>query len=245
MHQILTRTSLTSVPDAILRSGILHNVPPAFVDMLLAQARLCRAEAGTMLFMQDQDALALHIVASGWIKLFRETLAGDEAIFDILTVGDLLGVINGTGAGRHHYSASAITDVTFYALPLSLVAALLEQCPQLAINLIDIHAQARHQQSLDLEHERLQTAPQRLGCFLLRLCRDHTATSPKVLHMPIDKGLIAARLGMKPETFSRALAALKAEVHITVQGATITIPDVRLLSDRVCGHCSAGQSCID
>ncbi|HEY9163336.1 MAG TPA: helix-turn-helix domain-containing protein, partial [Magnetovibrio sp.] len=50
--------------------------------------------------------------------------------------------------------------------------------------------------------------------------------------LPMDKSLIAARLGMQPETFSRALAKLKS-AGVENSGSDIVIQDVDQLRDII------------
>ena len=58
-----------------------------------------------------------------------------------------------------------------------------------------------------LEQMKRLTAPQRLADFLLTLCPNEEG--PCEIKLPYEKSLIASRLGMKPESLSRALAKLK------------------------------------
>jgi CRP-like cAMP-binding protein len=90
----------------------------------------------------------------------------------------------------------------------------------------------------------VQSAPQRIGCFLLRLCKAQEE-GEVTLHLPYDKTLIAARLGMKPETFSRALTRLRQESDIEVKGATVSIPDIQRLVGYTCNACSNAYPCKD
>ena len=46
--------------------------------------------------------------------------------------------------------------------------------------------------------------------------------------LPYDKGLIAARLGMQPETLSRALAKLR-PLGVETHGSRVTIRDIAAL----------------
>ena len=63
--------------------------------------------------------------------------------------------------------------------------------------------------------------------------------------LPYDKTLIASRLGMKPETFSRALAKLKQETQIEIKGPMVTIKDMQRLISFTCNHCSSSFPCED
>lgn len=75
----------------------------------------------------------------------------------------------------------------------------------------------------------LKTVTQRVGWFLLKLFLENGERT-KQIKLPYDKSLIAGFLGMKPETFSRTLQALK-EHGIHIDRNVITLPDVYALCD--------------
>jgi CRP-like cAMP-binding protein len=65
-----------------------------------------------------------------------------------------------------------------------------------------------------------------LADFLLSLSNSVNGTA--TITLPLDKSLIAARLGMQPETFSRALAKLKT-VGVHSAGHDVVIKDLDAL----------------
>jgi len=83
----------------------------------------------------------------------------------------------------------------------------------------------------------IMSAPQRVSCLLLQLS-GHMIGNGGTLTFPYDKSLAATRLGMKPETFSRALAQLK-PYGVTAKGPEITIESFTRLTEFSCGHCTA------
>ena len=89
---------------------------------------------------------------------------------------------------------------------------------------------------LETEHRAMMDAPQRISCMLLRLSADMIGAGG-AFTFPYDKSLAAARLGMKPETFSRALAQLKSD-GVTVKGSEIRIDSFSHLAELSCSHCS-------
>ena len=68
---------------------------------------------------------------------------------------------------------------------------------------------AHHTETLSdqVEHMKVLGAPQRVADFLVKAAR--VKSGPTSLTLPYDKALIARRLGMTPESFSRALAILR------------------------------------
>jgi CRP-like cAMP-binding protein len=81
-----------------------------------------------------------------------------------------------------------------------------------------------------IEALKAQTGAQRVAEFLLELA---PCTGGRCeVTLPYDKVLIAGRLGMKPESLSRAFARLK-EQDVTIRQNVAIIGDVAILRDYV------------
>ncbi len=77
-----------------------------------------------------------------------------------------------------------------------------------------------------IEQIKILSAPQRLADFLIRL--SSVREGPAEIELPYEKSLIASRLGMKPESLSRALAKLR-PLGVSVDRERVSIVDMRLL----------------
>jgi CRP-like cAMP-binding protein len=74
-----------------------------------------------------------------------------------------------------------------------------------------------------IEQFKVRSAPQRIADFIVQLAQ--TKEGPAVVELPFEKSLLANRLGMKPESFSRALGKLRSH-GVTVEREVITVADV-------------------
>ena len=217
---------------------------PEFMDKLAQNAHLHNAGKGKVLFIHQDPADKFYIVVSGWVKLFRETLDGAQAVVDILPAGHIFGETSIFENDSYPYSAEAVEPSVIMSVPLSLLKQEIEDNPKLALAMLSAMARYRKQQDREIEHRTLQNASQRIGCFLLRLA-DQEATGPITIHLPYDKTLVASRLGMQPETFSRALGKLKDATGIKVKGATVELKSLDQLIDYSCSACSSEFPCHD
>lgn len=217
---------------------------PAFLERLCDQAQLVQAAKGKLLFVHGENAPRFYIILKGWVKLFRETLDGTQAVVDILTCGHVFGETGIFENDTYPYSAESAEPVELLSLPLALLKSEIEANPKLALAMLASMARHRRQQDQELEHMTLQNAPQRIGCFLLQLA-DQNSEGPVTLHLPYDKTLVASRLGMQPETFSRALSKLKDATGIKIKGATIEMDALSQLVDYACQACSSEFPCKD
>ncbi len=216
----------------------------AFIQNLTSQSRIQTAPKGKLLFLNHDPADQFFIILKGWVKLFRETLDGAQAVVDILPAGHMFGETSVFENDSYSCSAEAIEPLEYITLPLSLLKAEIETNPKFALQMLTSMAHYRKQQEQELEHRTLQNAPQRIGCFLLRLT-DQNAEGPVTIHLPYDKTLVASRLGMQPETFSRALAKLRDATGIKISGATVEVDNLEQLSGYSCAACSSEFPCKD
>ena len=78
-----------------------------------------------------------------------------------------------------------------------------------------------------IEQLQVRSGTQRVADFLLKLCPVREGSA--VVALPYDKSLLASRLGMKPEGFSRALARLR-ELRVRTDRDHVPGSDVRDLT---------------
>jgi len=144
----------------------------------------------------------------------------------------------------YSFNAEAVEASQLISFPLPILKEAIMSDGTLSYNMLSGMSRRRQQQDLEIEHRTVQNASQRIGCFLLRLCKPDMA-SPIRLNLPYDKMLLASRLGMKPETFSRALNRLRKETDIRITGATIEFDSLSQLSTYSCSACSTAFPCVD
>lgn len=226
------------------QAELFHSVDAGELADFMDAAKTRFAEKGKVLYLHNEPAEYFYIVRSGWVKLFRETLDGEEAVVDVLTTGSVFGELSVFEDGMHSASAQAVEDTHLIVLPASLLREKVTTNHSMALAMLRVMSGQRRRAIEEIEHLTVQSAPQRIGCFLLRLCKSRDE-SDVTLNLPYDKTLIAARLGMKPETFSRALSRLKQETGIEVKGACVLIKSVEELVRYTCGACSGAYPCKD
>lgn len=193
---------------------------------LLADARVESWPRGSLLFRQDEPASHFYVILVGWVKLFRGSSEGHESVVHVFTRGESFAEAAIFAGGGYPVSASVPDTSRLLAVPAEPFLGVIETDPAVARNMLA--AMSRHLRQLVIRLEQLDThpAPQRLAAFLLTLAPE--AEGAVEIRLPIDKALIAARLGMQPETLSRAFARLRREGVDTV-GERVRVPDVERL----------------
>ncbi|MRX50470.1 cyclic nucleotide-binding domain-containing protein [Paracoccus sp. S-4012] len=215
--------------DAIVRrAAILETAPPALQDQVLAEASVRRIAAGSTIFLQGEPAQAVFILAEGWVKLYRVTPSGNEAVVSVLTRGRSFGEAVALRELPYPLSAEAITDATLVRIDAARLRQKMQENPQIAIALLS--ATYVHLQHLlnQVEQLKARSGLQRVAMFLADLARCEDGACEVTL--PYNKALIAGRLGMKPESLSRAFARLR-EHGVQIDSNTARIESLEALRD--------------
>ena len=212
------------------RSLILASAPENVARTVLDSARLRSFSRGETVFLQGERASAIYIVAEGWVKLYRIAPSGAEAVVGVFTKGSSFGEAVAFRHDTYPVAAEAVTDCALIRIEADVFLRQIRENPEVAISILSATFAHLHSLVAQVEALKAQTGAQRVAEFLLELapCPDGACE----VTLPYDKVLIAGRLGMKPESLSRAFARLK-DQGVTIKQNTAHIEDLAILRDYV------------
>lgn len=235
---------MDNIINALSDVSIFKTLDPAILGRISERTHQTMHKKGKILFIHGDTAEHYYVVASGHVKLFRETLEGTQAIIDILSAGDVFGHNILFEDSTYPYSAEVAESGVIISLPLSDLREEVYNNHGAALSVLRTITQQLERKERELERRSTQSATQRISCFLLRQALREKSSLP-VIRLPYDKMLLAARLGMQPETFSRALSRLKKKTGIRIEGSYIHLVSIDQLSTYACSSCSGKYPCED
>ena len=196
------------------------------LEQILAATQKIALPAKTTLFERGDPAGHFYMLHSGQIKLFCISSGGDEKVMEILypkqTFAEAVMFMP-----QHIYpvSAEAITDSEVFRFDMKLFHALLEKSQESCFRLLSIMSRHLHMRMNEINNLTLHNATYRLVVYLLEQLPDQ-AEALSAIHLSTPKNIIASRLSIKPETFSRIMMRLNKQALIKVDGNDITLLDV-------------------
>ncbi|WP_299351228.1 Crp/Fnr family transcriptional regulator [uncultured Shimia sp.] len=215
------------IHKAIARNSLLmRSLPEQHVDLLVTKAIWRHYDRGETLFLQDEEATAIHIVLDGWVKLYRMTPSGSEAVVSVFTRGESFGEAVALRNMPYPVSGESATPSEVMHIPSSVLIDLIKRDAEVGLSILSSTFNHLHSLVAQLEQLKAQTGAQRVAEFLLDLSRGETGGC--TVTMPYDKVLIAGKLGMKPESLSRAFSRLK-QVGVTIEKNHALIKDINVL----------------
>jgi CRP-like cAMP-binding protein len=183
-------------------------------------------ERAQPVFRQGEPATSFFIILDGRVKLYRLNREGEEAVVHVYGARDSFAEAAMFMGGRYPVTAEAVTTARLVALDGAGLRARVKERPEIAF--VMMASMSRHLKALvdQIEQMKLMTGDERVAEFMLTLAG--VRHGPVQITLPYEKTLIANRLGMKPETFSRALARLR-DIGVEVTGQKVAIADTARL----------------
>lgn len=229
-------------PELVRAMPLFSGLTDKDRDSLLKGGRIRHCERGETLFYHGDPVTHFYVVVSGTIQLYRENPDGKEKTIDVLKSGQTMCESEIMDSCRaHRAGAIAVEETAVMEFPVAWLKEAAKQHSAFALNLLSLIAQHAHMAEVEAEHQATMSAAQLVACFMQRLCVLYDF-DPKGFDLPYSKTLIASRLGMELETFSRTLARLK-DQGIVVNGTHVAFTDLARIEQYVCGFCSISEDC--
>jgi CRP-like cAMP-binding protein len=183
---------------------------------------------GQLLFQHGDQADCFFVVLSGWVKIFRLTLDGEQSVIGLFTRGESFAEAAMFLGREFPVSAEVVEEARLLRVNSHPFKRRLIAEPEVAVNMLGSVSRHLHYLVGQIEQLQVRSGTQRVADFLLKLCPLREGSA--VVALPYDKSLIASRLGMKPESFSRALARLRA-LGVRTDRNHVSVTDVAALAD--------------
>jgi CRP-like cAMP-binding protein len=204
------------------------------LDQIAVGTAQVRAPAGTILFQRGDPCSGFHVVVYGQVKLAFGGADGSEKVVEILGPGASFGEAVMFLDRPYVVFAEALADSLVLAIGKAAIFTELERNPRFARRMLAGLAQRLHRLVQDLEAYTLRTGTQRVIGYLLRdLPDDRPPGAPVSVALATSKGVLASRLNITREHFSRILHELSEARLIEVHGRTIRILDPERLRAHV------------
>lgn len=210
-----------------VRSAVLFATLPVEVSATIFRRASVRALArGETIFCQGDASEHIFVVLDGWVKLFRITPTGAEAVVGVFTRGRSFGEAVAFEQIPYPVTAEAVTDARILQVPTRLLASMMREQPEIAMAVVSSTFRHLHALIAQVEQLKAHTGAQRVAEFLLELCNIEEGSC--TITLPYDKTLMAGRLGMQPPSLSRAFNRLE-EVGVKISQNQAAIADVEKL----------------
>lgn len=201
---------------------------------LLEGAAVTTHPDGGLLFSRGDPADRFFVVLAGRVNLFALTEGGDQSIIEVIEGGHSFAEAAIFANARFPLNGDVAAGTRLLEIPAPGFLKRLSERPGLTAKLLGSLARWQRRLMNEIADLKGRSPVQRLGSFLLALAAPASDGEPmaKVI-LPLTKSELASRIGITPESLSRAVNRLK-PIGVTTQGRRFVIADLAALR-RFCG----------
>ena len=226
------RRGAGSLARSLARIPLFANVAPEELDHIAAAAYERHLSRGETLFQKGDMPHGFFLVTRGQIKLAVSNVKGQEKVVDVLCAGHSFGEAVLFLDAPYPVFAQAVFDSTVVAIPRLQILELLAREPSVARRMLSGMAERICELMRDLEIYSQRSGTRRLAEFILRAAENSAAATQMdrfSIDLPSPKQVLASRISLTPEAFSRSLHELAERGLIKIHGKHLDVPDLEKL----------------
>jgi CRP-like cAMP-binding protein len=220
--QIKTQAFLANLPMFSEMSG-------GELDRIAAATLPVHVAKGESVFQCGDPCSGFHIVVYGQVKLGFTSPQGIEKVVEIVSPGQSFGEALMFLDKPYIVFAQALSDAMLLHVARHAVLAELGCDTGFALRMLSGLSRRLHGLVRDVEAYTLRSSHERVIGYLLAEAPDGAGGGAAEVRLTPGKSVIASRLNMTPEHFSRILHELGDSGLIEIQGRTVRIPDLERL----------------
>jgi CRP-like cAMP-binding protein len=221
--------------EELRKHALLSGMRDEQLEKIQRSTRILQLEDGEHLFEQGQRAERFFQVQSGQVKLYRVSMEGNERVIEVIEPGQSFAeAVIFMEQRCYPLNAEAIGKTELLAFDSETFLNILSDSKDACFRLLEDMSRRLHHRLNEIDYLTLQNATFRLVHYLLQQIPPAQQDAERVdIKLNTSKSIIASRLSIQPETFSRILKNLTKKELIAVKGKTITLLDVEQLRDFV------------
>lgn len=208
---------------------MFSELTPDEIGRIAAGTQTLHAPKGEAIAHRGDPCNGVHVVVFGQVKLGFTSPQGVEKVVEIVGPGQSFGEALMFLERPYIVFARALEDTMLLHIAKRVVFEELEREPLFARKVISGLARRLHGLVKDVEAYTLRSGEDRVVGYLLRDAPEDADAKEATITLNAGKSVIASRLNMTPEHFSRILHELQADGRIEVSGRNIHIRDLARL----------------
>ncbi len=208
--------------EALSSCLIFSELNEAQLDRVRRHSHIIDMVEGESLFFQGDDASSFYLVISGRIKLYRVSPEGKEKVVEIVEAGATFAeALMFMDEPHYPVTATALAPSRVIGVNSKDFKSMLRESIDSCFLLLGKMCFRLRGLIREIDALSLDTGTVRTVSYLLQQAPPDTDN----FELQVAKSVIASRLSVKPETFSRILKNLHEQGIVTIDGRNVLIHD--------------------
>ncbi|MEK7876198.1 MAG: Crp/Fnr family transcriptional regulator [Pseudomonadota bacterium] len=215
------------------RAALFRTLAPAALTRLALNVTALNLPRGKQLCRSGERCPGLYLVVNGRVMLSIGVPDGAHKVIELIGPGGHIGLAAAVLGAPEAVMAQTLADSSLLLIPCEALLDCAADNPGFALQLVAELSRQVCGLISDIEAFSLHSGRERVAGYLLEVTAASGAR-PRPVTLPAKKSIIASRLSLTPEYFSRMLHELIASGAIAVNGRQVTVLDPNRL--RGPGH---------
>ncbi len=210
---------------------LFSDLSPPELERLALGCQLRRYTRGETIFRVGEPCEEFHVTVTGQVKLYAVSPAGQEKVIELVGPGGSFAEALMFTGRPYIINAQSLNDSLLLSVKKAAVVSEIERDARFAMCMLAGISRRLHGLVHDVQAYALHSGVQRVIGYLLRdVPTDEQGAGESItVSLPVSKSVIASRLSLTPEYFSRVLHELEAAGLIEIDKRDIRILDARRL----------------
>lgn len=214
--------------ELLRQAPLLSGLSTEQLARVVTHAVPIHLDEGQWLFSQGDPARRFYFLHQGQLRLFRLSPEGGEKIIEIVSPGQTFAeALMFLKAPRYPVCAAALEPAELIGIDAGAFAAMLRESVDTCFEVMGALSRRLRGLIAEIDNLTLHNATSRVARYLLA----QVPADRQGFALEVPKGVLASRLSIQPETFSRVIRQLTRDGCVTVQGSRFTITDRAALTD--------------
>jgi len=224
------KLSATKIHTILANLPLFKEMSPEEIEHIAQGCREVHVTRGEILFQRGDQPHGFYVLVHGQVKLAFSSPQGIEKVVNLVGAGKTFGEAVMFMNTPYPVYAQALMDSLLLHISKAVVFDGIDQHSGFCRKMLAGLSSRLHGLIADVEAYSLRSCTQRVIGYLLQ--HDVYADKPSTdvtVNLPASKTVIASRLNISPETFSRVLHDLTSAGLISVKGKDVHIHDIEKL----------------
>jgi len=213
--------------DLVEGHALFGSLSKADLDALLAHARVESYPAGRRIFEKGAPGRSMMAILRGSVRISASSAsAGRELVLTMLQPGEIFGEIALLDGQQRTADAIAVTDCELLVLDRREFIPLLEQRPDVSLQLLKVFCHRLRHTNEHVEHAVFEHLDRRLARTLLYLASDNSTSRPDTHYaIRVSQQELADMVGATRESVNKKLRGWQSAGLVRIGNRSIVITD--------------------
>lgn len=225
----MSQKNADDIKERLKQHHLFSKLTDLQLDMVYKYSQITKLDEGQILFNQSEKVKAFYMVLKGRIKLFRMSADGQEKIIEIVNPGEVFAeALMFIDQTDYPVSSAALSETEVLCINSEQFKNMLWDSTETCLLLLGDMSFRLRKLVNEIDKLTLHSGTCRVASYLVQ----EMPEGKSEFALEIPKNIIAARLSIKPETFSRIIKSLNKQGILSIDGNSVVVHDIDMLKNQ-------------